>query len=61
MKDYQNQGDDNMQVFFAILVFIIGIAVATISFKAKKESIYYLLLSVGTAVFFFGIFLIFPK
>ncbi|WP_442892132.1 DUF6095 family protein [Companilactobacillus sp. HBUAS59699] len=50
-----------MQVFFAILVFIIGIAIATVSFKAKKESVYYLLLSIGTAIFFLGIFIIFPK
>ncbi len=61
MKDYQHQGDDSMQIFFAILVFIIGITVATISFKAKKESVYYLMLSIGTAIFFLGIFIIFPK
>ena len=50
-----------MQIIVALLMFIIGIAVMAISFKAKKELVYYLVLSVGTIIFYVGIFLIFPK
>lgn len=50
-----------MQIILSILMFIIGIAVMSMSFKAKKELVYYLTLSVGTLIFFVGIFLIFPK
>ncbi|USQ68955.1 DUF6095 family protein [Companilactobacillus allii] len=50
-----------MHIFLTILTFIIGIAISAISFKAKKESIYYLLLSVGVIIIFFGVFLAVPK
>ncbi|HJF87034.1 hypothetical protein C5L30_000012 [Companilactobacillus farciminis] len=50
-----------MQIILSILMFIIGIAIMTISFKAKKESVYYLTLSIGVAIFFAAIFVIFPK
>jgi len=50
-----------MQIILSILMFIIGIAVMAVSFKAKRELIYYLLLSAGVIVFFAGIFVIFPK
>ncbi|WP_164505077.1 hypothetical protein [Companilactobacillus hulinensis] len=50
-----------MNIFLTILVFIIGIAISAISFKAKKELIYYSLLSVGIAVIFYGVFLAMPK
>ncbi|WP_157051962.1 hypothetical protein [Companilactobacillus kimchiensis] len=50
-----------MQIILSILMFIIGIAVMTISFKAKKELIYYLTLSAGVIFFFAGILVILPK
>ena len=50
-----------MQIILSILLFVIGIAVMTVSFKAKKELVYYLTLSAGVIVFFVGIFVIFPK
>ena len=50
-----------MQIILSILMFIIGIAVMTVSFKAKEELAYYLTLSVGVVIFFAGIFVIFPK
>jgi hypothetical protein len=50
-----------MQIILSILMFIIGIAVMTVSFKAKEELVYYLTLSVGVVIFFAGIFVIFSK
>lgn len=50
-----------MQIILSILMFILGIAVMTVSFKAKKELVYYLTLSIGVVIFFAGIFMIFPK
>ncbi|MBL3531869.1 DUF6095 family protein [Companilactobacillus zhachilii] len=50
-----------MQIILSILMFVVGIAVMTVSFKAKKELIYYLTLSIGIIIFFAGIFVIFPK
>ena len=50
-----------MSIVLAILMFIVGIAVMSFSFKAKKELTYYLTLSVGVVVFFAAIFVIFPK
>ena len=50
-----------MKIILSILMFIIGIAVMSVTFKAKRELIYYLTLSVGVLIFFIGIFLIFPK
>lgn len=50
-----------MQIILSILTFIIGIAVMSMSFKAKKELVYYLILSGGTLIFFLGFFLAFPK
>ena len=50
-----------MQIILAILMFIIGIAVMSVSFKAKRELIYYLTLSIGIVIFFAAIFVIFPK
>ena len=50
-----------MQIILAILMFIVGIAVMSVSFKAKKELVYYLTLSAGVIVFFAAIFVIFPK
>ncbi|WP_166667268.1 DUF6095 family protein [Companilactobacillus nuruki] len=50
-----------MQIILSILMFILGIAIMTVSFKAKKELVYYLVLTVGVIIFFVGIFIIFPK
>ncbi|WP_420360960.1 DUF6095 family protein [Companilactobacillus halodurans] len=50
-----------MQIILSIIMFILGIAIMSISFKAKKELIYYITLIIGVAVFFAGIYLIFPK
>ncbi|WP_157492464.1 MULTISPECIES: DUF6095 family protein [Companilactobacillus] len=50
-----------MQIILSILMFIVGIAIMTVSFRAKRELIYYLTLSAGTIVFFAAIFVIFPK
>ncbi|APU72228.1 hypothetical protein LCR01_04190 [Companilactobacillus crustorum] len=50
-----------MQIFLSILMFILGIAIMTVSFKAKKELVYYLTLAVGVIIFFTGIFMVFPK
>lgn len=50
-----------MQIILSILMFVIGIAIMTISFKAKKEPVYYLTLAIGVAIFFAAIFVIFPK
>ena len=50
-----------MKIILSILMFIIGIAVMSVSFKAKRELIYYLTLSIGFVIFFAAIFVIFPK
>ena len=50
-----------MQIILSILLFIVGIAVMAVSFKAKKELVYYLLLIAGLVLFFSGIHVIFPK
>lgn len=50
-----------MQIILSILLFIVGIAVMVVSFKAKKEVVYYALLAVGLILFFAGIHVIFPK
>ncbi|MFC6322544.1 hypothetical protein [Companilactobacillus baiquanensis] len=50
-----------MYLLLIFLTFIVGIAIATVSFKAKKESLYYLLLSTGTMMFFLGIYMAVPK
>lgn len=50
-----------MQIILSILMFIVGIAVMTVSFRAKRELIYYLTLSVGLVIFFAAISVIFPK
>lgn len=49
-----------MNLLLIFLVFLIGIGFASISFKAKKETLYYLLLSTGTAMFFLGISMAVP-
>ncbi|GEO59354.1 DUF6095 family protein [Companilactobacillus bobalius] len=50
-----------MQIILSILLFIVGIAVMAVSFKAKKEVVYYALLAAGLVLFFAGIYFIFPK
>ncbi|WP_164508303.1 hypothetical protein [Companilactobacillus kedongensis] len=50
-----------MYLLLIFLTFIVGIAIATVSFKAKKESLYYLLLSTGTMMFFLGIYMVIPQ
>ncbi|MFH5810676.1 DUF6095 family protein [Companilactobacillus sp. FL22-1] len=50
-----------MNVIISILMFILGIAIISVSFKAKQELIYYLTLTIGVVIFFAAIFVIFPK
>jgi len=50
-----------MQIILSVLMFIVGIAVMTVSFKAKRELIYYLCLVIGIVIFFAGIYLVMPK
>ncbi len=50
-----------MQIIISILLFIIGIAIMAVSFKAKKDLAYYIVLTVGIIPFFAAIYFIMPK